>query len=48
MARLIDLAEEPEVDPKSEVGGELAGASQQDDRPNPNIGAFSATLSRYP
>lgn len=44
MARLIDLAEEEEVDPHGESSGEV----EDDDRSYPNVGALSAMLSCYP
>ena len=48
MARLIDLAEDEEVEPEADCGGELQAVVEHDDRPNPNIGPFSAALTCYP
>jgi len=48
MARLIDLGEEDEVDQEAELAASAEDATQTDDRPNPNIGLFSAALSCYP
>lgn len=46
MARLLDLADE-DGEPEAEDSGKQA-VDEQDDRPNPNLGAFSASLGCYP
>lgn len=49
MARLIDLEEDGQVDPEAGSGGEVAPVETANhDRPNPNVGVFSAALSCYP
>ena len=47
MARLIDLDDVGEADPGAELGGEIANDCL-DNRPNPNVGTFSKSLSCYP
>lgn len=45
MVRLIDLEEE-EAELEAETGGDDIG--DDDARPNPNVGGFSAALTCYP
>ena len=48
MARLINLAATEEDEPESDEATQTVAEDQTDDRPNPNIGLFSAALSCYP